>query len=319
MREIYVLGGAGFIGSAIARAFAQQGERVTVIDGFLPRTGANAENIDRSACNVLRKRIEDLTKEEQIALSGADVIVDAMAWTSHLDALNDPAYDLTLNVASHLFLLNSLPENCRAQLIYLGSRGQYGRDCEQPIREGGKMMPDDIQGIHKTTADHYFRIFSRLKHLNTVCFRFPNCYGVGQKRSGNDIGLIGGFIRTALANQEIEVFGEHRCRNIVFSEDVAQCVLALSYLDASGYQDFNLAGIRSNVFSLAQKIVTLAGSGSCRVVPMPERMSAIDMGDVPVCEDKLCQAIRKIVYTDLDRSLEKTIHYFRRNSYDLAL
>ena len=311
MSEVYVLGGAGFIGSAVARAFARQGDRVTVVDGFLPRTGANGVNLEQSSCTILRKRVEDMTQDERAALAQADVIVDAMAWTSHLDAVKDPAYDLALNVASHLSFLSGFPENSRARLIYLGSRGQYGRSCEQPIREGSKMMPDDIQGIHKTTADHYFRVFSKLKHIRTVCLRFPNCYGTGQKRTGNDIGLIGGFIRDALADNEIEVFGENRYRNIVFSEDVARCVVLLSRLEAPGYHDFNLSGTRINLYELAQKIVCLVGSGHCHAAPMPEKLSAIDMGDVPVCEDKLRKVIRNFTYTDLDMSLGETINYFR--------
>lgn len=312
MSEVWVLGGAGFVGSAVARAFADRGDSVTVVDGFLPETGAERGLLGGYAVRLIDRRVEELTEAEWDGMARADVIVDAMAWTSHVAALQNPFYDLELNVQSHLRLLTGLPKECGAHIIYLGSRGQYGRNCDVPIMEGGKLMPDDIQGIHKTAADHYCRIFSKLKKLHISCLRFPNCFGEGQKTAGDDIGLIGGFIRDALAGKRIDVFGAHRSRSLVCAEDVAACVLRLSGQVPEQYEDYNLAGVRVNLVELVRMITELAGSGSCQVTEMPETIRAIDMGDVPVCEDKLRGCIGEFDYTGLSGSLQKTIAYFRR-------
>ena len=73
------------------------------------------------------------------------------------------------------------------------------------ITESTAMVPEDVQGIHKAAADHHFRVFAKLKRLNVLSLRFANCYGPNQPRAGEDIGLIGGFIRDALAGKTIVV------------------------------------------------------------------------------------------------------------------
>ena len=312
-RNVWVLGGAGFVGSAVACAYAQCGDDVTVVDGFLPQTGADCANLRGFGCKLIDQRIEKLDAQTLETLAYADVIIDAMAWTSHVAALKSPEYDLELNVKSHMHLLMNLPEGCGAHIVYLGSRGQYGRMCDTPICEGSRMMPDDIQGIHKTAADHYGRVLARVRKLKVTCLRFPNCYGPGQKVSGADIGLIGGFIRDALAGRTIEIFNRRRFRNIVYVKDVAECVLRLGNLAPAeaGYDDYNMAGIRVNLVDLARLIVEGAQSGTYAVTEMPEEIRAIDIGDVPVCEDKLQHRI-PLAYSDTARSLEETISYFRR-------
>ncbi len=318
-QRVCVLGGAGFVGSAIAKAFAENRAEVFVVDGFLAHTGARKENLAGIPIKMICKRIEELNGDEFKTIGEQNVIVDAMGWTSHLDALRDPEYDMRLNLMSHLHFLTRVPEDSKAQVIYLGSRGQYGKNGERQITEASKMEPDDIQGIHKTASDHYFRVYSKLKGINVASIRFPNCYGPGQKYLGQDIGIIGSFIKDALRGQNIEVFGEQRFRNVVYVDDVANCVVRLAERGTTGYETYNLSGIRVSLVELVEKIIRLSGKGTYQVAPMPRELQKIDMGDVPVGQEKLLGAVGAFSYSDMDKTLMTTINYFRRRLNDLAL
>lgn len=309
MKNVWVIGGAGFIGSRIAFAFQQQGDHVVILDGFLPQTGASLNNLECFHGELIKQCIEDF--QDFQALQKADVIVDAMAWTSHIAAMQDPFYDLQLNAASHLFLLQGLDSGIESKIIYLGSRGQYGKECEQPITENGKMFPDDIQGIHKTAADSYFRIFAKKKKLRVACLRFPNCYGIGQKVTGDDIGLIGSFIRDAIAGREIEVFSANRYRSIIYADDVSKVVVLLANVALERYSDFNMAGTHISILALVSKIIGFAGSGRYTIVEMPENMRNIDMGDAPVDEQKLRKLIPFPNYRPVDETIKLTVDYFK--------
>lgn len=130
-------------------------------------------------------------------IRASDVIVDCMAWTSHRKALQDPIYDLHLTEIRTCIYFKHLHSG--QKIVYLGSRSQYGIPDVSAINEETSMVPVDIQGIHKLAAESYYRVYSRLKNLNVISsLRFPNCFGENQPNQGEDVGLVGGFIRDLL-------------------------------------------------------------------------------------------------------------------------
>ena len=123
-----ICGGAGFLGSHIARGFASCGNRVTIVDGLMPGTGGSLDNLAdlRHAVEVRATAVESMDDLPSL-VRWADVVVDAMAWTRHLAALRDPLLDMQLNLASHLTLIQALRNHPGCLVIYVGSRSQYGR------------------------------------------------------------------------------------------------------------------------------------------------------------------------------------------------
>src|SRR5437870_13688580 len=125
----------------IAGAFAAARWRVTVIDGFVPGTGGRRENLRGLASDVtlIDRRVEHVRSLRKI-LGQNDLVVDCMAMTSHLRALRQPLLDLELNAASHLHLIQAIPTGKAANVLYLGSRSQYGRQHGE-IHESTPCVP----------------------------------------------------------------------------------------------------------------------------------------------------------------------------------
>ncbi len=308
-----ILGGAGFVGSNIARHLIERGHPVTVVDGLLPRTGARREHLAGLPVTLIDSPIEKVPNLTAL-VAESDLVVDAMAWTRHLLALRDPLFDCACNLTAHLHLLAQIPEGCGARFVYLGSRGQYGKAAGSVIDESTPMVPEDVQGVHKTAADHHFRVFAKLKRLNVVSLRFPNCYGPNQPFEGEDVGLIGGFIRDALAGRTIEVFGDQSRRSVLYVGDLCEVVERLGRASFTGFAAFNLAGHDVTVKALAERIVELTGRGAVRCAEPPAHVRAIDIGAATFSDLALARSLGPIQLSEFSASLARTIEYFRAST-----
>ncbi len=307
---VLIAGGAGFLGSHIAKRFFYEGYKVIVVDGMLDGSGGNEKNL-HSIQNDIRFIKLDICDVESIAdlIRESNVVVDCMAWTAHRKALNDPIYGLRLNAESHLHLLKYLHSG--QKVIYLGSRSQYGIPDVSVINEETSMVPVDVQGIHKLAAESYYRVYSRLRNLNVISLRFPNCFGENQPTQGEDVGLVGGFIRDLLDRKLVEVFGSRRRRALVYAPDLAEVVLRLSRTPISGFSAFNIKGKDIHIKSLVELLIELIGYGAYQLTSLPADITAIDVGNAVFDNTKLGEIIEEIPLTDLQEALTVTIKYFK--------
>jgi len=310
--SVFIAGGAGFLGSHIAKRFHRAGYAVTVLDGLMEFSGGKEKNL-YPILDEIRFLKTDIREASGMAdlIRESDVVVDCMAWTAHRSALQNPIYDLRLNAESHLYLLQHL--HAEQKIIYLGSRSQYGTPDVDVIVEDTPMKPVDIQGTHKIAAESYFRVYSRLKGLNVISLRFPNCFGEKQPVDGEDVGLVGGFIRDLLMRRLVEVYGKRRKRSLVYAPDLAEVALLLSQSPLIGFSAYNLAGTETYIHSLVEQLIELIGFGTYQLRGMPIDISSIDVGNAVFSNEKLRAVIGKIPITDLQLALRTTIDYFKEN------
>jgi UDP-glucose 4-epimerase len=311
-RRVVVLGGAGFIGSRIVAAIVSRGDDVVVVDGLMPGAGGNEAHLAavRGAIEFVPRAIEDVSDLPGL-LRSASLIVDCMAWTRHVAAFDNPLYDLRLNLESHLRLLQAARGLSDAQILYLGSRGEYGRPATPRITETTPLDPRDVQSVHKAAADHHFRLFAELDKFGVISLRLPNCFGPGQPVDGKDIGLVGEWIRSALDDRPIVLYGSGRRRPLLFADDAAAVVSRLSDRPFTGYQAFNLGGRDVDLAELAHAIVAIAGRGSVRQEPMPHEVAVMDIGAAVFDDTGLRTLIGGLPESDLQASLRATIGYFK--------
>lgn len=311
-RQILICGGAGFLGSHIVRRLAAAGDRVTVLDGLLPGTGGSAEHLtDVRHAIELRTQAIEAAGDLDALVGAADVVIDAMAWTRHVAALADPLHDMRLNLSSHLTLLQSLRRQPPRMFIYLGSRSQYGRMASGVVTEDTPMAPQDPQGVHKVAAETHFKNFAATDGLTVASLRLPNCFGESQPVAGEDIGLVGGFIRALCQGEAIKVYGSGRRRNILYARDVAEIVAAVAAQPLTGFTPLNVAGDDIDIRDLAFQLQELVGTGSVETGEMPDHIKAIDTGEAVVSTARLAALIGPLQGTPLAAALAATVNYFK--------
>jgi nucleoside-diphosphate-sugar epimerase len=144
-----------------------------------------------------------------------------------------------------------------------------------------------------------------------ISLRIPNCFGPHQPFDGEDVGLVGNFIRDLLGHKTIDLFRGNRWRTILYVKDLAQVVFRLSQKPSRGFRPFVLAGIRIRIEQLVKTLIRTMGIGSYTIKAMPKKIKAIEMGNAVVDDSELKVFIGGIQTTDLVTGLKQTINYFR--------
>lgn len=310
-KSVVLCGGAGFIGSHLVDALVRLNCRVIVIDPCVPGTGGNPENLSSSHSNItwLKVPIEKVENLDSI-LSTCHLVIDSMGFTRHHEGINDPFLDLDLNYSNHLTLIQAL-RRVPTPTVYLGSRGQYGKLIDT-VSEDTPQHPLDPQGVHKVAAESMYRIYSTKDDWPCISIRLGNCFGPRQLSLGSDIGLIGGFIRSILSQEVIELYGDYtRKRYLIYVDDLVEQLLQLIIKMPEHFCPINLVGESVLLKEILDTLIKTAGQGSYSFRPYPETILQVEPGEATISQSRLRQYVKTVRLTPLNESLHNTLQYFK--------
>ena len=282
-RRVMITGGLGFIGSTLAHQLVALGARVLIVDSLIPEYGGNPFNIagieDRVHVNVADVRQSSTMNH---LVRDHDVIFNLAGQVSHIDSMEDPYTDLEINCRAQLSILEACRRfNPAVKVVFAGTRQVYGRPDGLPVTEQHLVKPTDINGINKAAGEYYHLVYNDVFGVRACSLRLTNVYGPRQLIKHNRQGFIAWFLRLALTDQEIQIFGDGtQLRDFVFVDDAANAFLRAGANDASNGKVFNVGGLEAISHSnLVTQIVSIAGSGRYRHVEWPAEKKAIDIGD----------------------------------------
>jgi nucleoside-diphosphate-sugar epimerase len=314
-RPVLVTGGAGFIGSNVARALVDLGAEVTVLDSMAPNYGANPFNLEGLSGKVrFIEADQGDSKEIGKAVRGFRDIFNLVGQVSHVDSMEDPLTDLRTNVVVHIALLEALRRHQPdAKVVFAGTRGQYGRPGPKPVDESAPIAPIDVNGINKHAGESYHFLYARNYGLRVSSLRLTNTYGPRHTMRTARQGVFAWFVRQALDSQEIRLFGggDH-LRDCNHVADVVRALLSAMVSPAADGEVFNLGSQKTvSLYAIAQTIVTQAGSGAVVKVPYPEHLKAIEIGDYVGNYAKAKRVLAWEPEIALEQGVEDTVEYYR--------
>jgi UDP-glucose 4-epimerase len=223
-----ILGGAGFMGTRLARALVEQDLRVRVFD---------RPNLIQPSALAGMNKIEwffgDFLNQENVAqaVSGCDVIYHLISTTLPKSSNENPVYDVESNIVSTIRFLDIASKQHVKKVIFPSSGGTvYGIPRYTPIDEDHPTYPIASYGISKLTIEKYLNLFHTLYGLDYCVLRIGNPYGPGQRVDASQ-GAVGVFLNKALRGKPIEVWGDGSVvRDYVYIDDVVKAFLmATSY------------------------------------------------------------------------------------------
>ena len=143
------------------------------------------------------------------------------------------------------------------------------------------MRPTDVNGINKAAGEYYHLVYNNVFGVRACSLRLTNIYGPRQLLKHNRQGFIGWFIRLAIEDREIQIYGDGRqIRDFVYVDDAADAFLRAGASDASNGQVFNVGGTEPIAHrELVELLIAVAGTGRYRFVEWPPEKKAIDIGD----------------------------------------
>ncbi|MHA2610202.1 MAG: NAD-dependent epimerase/dehydratase family protein [bacterium JZ-2024 1] len=314
-KRVLITGGAGFIGSNLALRLCSLNARVCVLDNFHPWYGANEFNLEpvKEKITLIRGDIRDMATLAE-ACREKDVIYHLAAQVSHLDSMTDPFYDMEVNVKGTLNLLEATRKfSPEAFFVYGGTRGQYGKIFSRPVKEDHPLFPLDIYGVHKTTGELLSLVYHSSFGLKTCSLRINNTFGPRHQMKHPRYGVLNYFIRLALDNQTISVFGDgSQLREYNYVDDVVDALLLVVENPVSIGKVYNLgSGSPMRFLDMVRKIIQTCGSGSYQLLPWPEERKRIEVGDFFADFSLIQKELGWTPRTPFEEGLRKTIDFYR--------
>ena len=314
-RRVMVTGGLGFIGSNLAHRLVGLGARVLLVDSLIPEYGGNLFNVN-GLDDRLRINIADVRQQSTMnyLVRDQDVIFNLAGQVSHIDSMQDPYTDLEINCRSQLSILEACRRyNAGVKVVFAGTRQVYGKAEHLPVSESHLVRPCDVNGINKAAGEYYHLVYNNVFGVRACSLRLTNVYGPRQLIKHNRQGFIGWFIRLAVENREIQIYGDGRqLRDFVYVDDATEAFLCAGATDASNGQVFNVGGLEPiSHRDLVQTLIAVAGSGRYRFVDWPPEKKAIDIGDFYADSSLIERTLGWRPTTALREGLRATVEFYR--------
>jgi UDP-glucose 4-epimerase len=315
-KKILIFGGLGLIGSSTARKCITEGARVIIADNRSPMYGGNDFNLADLA-GKFELAIGDIRDADFVnsLIKGQDYIYNFAAQVNHNKSIEDPILDNQLNCIGHINVLMACKNlNNSAKIAYPGSRLQYGKIHELPVKETHSRQPLSMYAIHKNTAEQYYTMFYEHYGIRSVCFRITNPYGPRAQMKTSGYSIINWFIRQAIDDQPITIFGDgNQIRDYIYIDDLIDAlVVAVSNPGTDG-QIYNVgSGIPVCFRQMAETIINIAGKGSMKQVPWPNNYDYFETGDFYSDISSIKSAINWQPNTTLTVGIKKTIDYYQQ-------
>jgi UDP-glucose 4-epimerase len=316
-RRVMITGGLGFIGSNLAWQLVALGADVLIVDSLIPEYGGNLFNIagieDRVTLNIADIRMDSTMN---VLVRERDVIFNLAGQVSHIDSMLDPHTDLEINCRAQLTMLEACRRHNRGvRIVFAGTRQVYGRPERLPVDERHLVNPADINGINKAAGEYYHLLYNNVFGIRASSLRLTNVYGPRQLIKHDRQGFIGWFIRLAIEDGEIQVFGDgSQLRDFVYVDDAADAFLRAGACDACDGGVFNVGGQEPvSHRDLVALLIEVAGSGRVRYVDWPPEKKRIDIGSFYSDSSKFRNLTGWTPPVTLRDGLKRTIDFYRAN------
>lgn len=275
--HVLLLGGTGFIGSALAVRLRQEGRAVHVVG---------------------RKDVHLL---EHLLPTCSTVIHLASATTPGASSAQPALEQANLDLTRHL--VQCLQEQPDTHLIYFSSGGTvYGNPLELPVCEDSAIAPISPYGVAKAAQEDICK--GLLAHGNPVTILRPsNAYGPSQTpKSG--FGLVRTLLEHARMGTTMEIWGDgENVRDYLYIDDVVEATLSLMrLLQHSG--TYNLGSGQGHSVNQVKNLVEQVTGLPVKTIFRPAR--GIDVRAVVLDSTRLCERLGWWPSVELVQGVETT-------------
>jgi len=252
--KFVITGGAGFIGSHIAKHLVSKNHNVTIVDNL---SRGRLENLSKIKEQIEFKKIDildfNLLKE---VISNSDGVFHQAALTSVPESFTqkEKYYNVNVNGTENIF---KLAKEFGKKVVYASSSSIYGNTTSIPIQENFEKNPINPYGVTKLDDEKLAEKYHNLG-VSIIGLRYFNVYGIGQ--TNDYAGVITKFIDQINLNKSPIIFGDGtHTRDFISVEDVATANL-LSMESNTDFSFLNIGtGISTSIKTLGEMMIDLSG------------------------------------------------------------
>ena len=306
-RKIVVTGGAGFIGSSLARALIARGDEISVLDNFSTGRRENLQDLAGTLA-VVEGDILDAALLDRV-FAGAEVVFHEAAIPSVPRSLAAPLASHNANATGTLNVLEAARRCQVRRVVYAGSSSAYGEPPSLPVVETMAPAPLSPYAVSKLAGEQYCRVYARVFGVQTVILRYFNVFGPRQDPNSQYAAVIPRFITSALDGRSPTVYGDgEQSRDFCFIDNVVEANLRAADAEGASGKVFNIAcGSGTSL----NHILALLGESLGR--PVAAHYEPARPGDVRHSLADISQAKAVLGYTapvDFLTGLARTLAWF---------
>lgn len=249
-----VTGGAGFIGSNVAKKLLSNHCEVRILDNL--STGYR-ENLDGLDVDFVEADIRDEAMVNS-ACEGVDVVFHLAASVGRQKSLDRPMEDSSVNVLGAVNLLEAMRKQGVPRIVYSSSAAIFGELLSPTIDEAHPQNADSPYGVSKLAAEKMILAYAGIYDITGVCLRYFNIYGVNQRYDtyGNVIPI---FAQRILDGDKISIYGDgEQTRDFLNVRDVANANYLAGMSEKHGVYNLGSGG-SITINRLAEIMQDIAG------------------------------------------------------------
>ncbi len=311
-KRILITGGAGFIGTTLAKRLVDANE-IVALDNLHRDALSGSELAEHPNFTFHELDVLDPTALAALlpgsthvvhcaAIAGVDTVIESPVRTMRVNVIG------TYNVLEAAAAVSATLE----RFVDFSTSEVFGRQAIN-VEEGHVTTTGSVgearwtYAVSKLAGEHMTHAYHDEFGLPTVTVRPFNVYGPGQIGGG----AIRAFIEAALAGQDLTIHGDGtQIRAWCYVDDMVEALLACLERPEAVGQTFNIGNVRSTVtiLDLAERIKRLTGCPG-EIVFRPLHYSDVEVRIPNV--NKARELLGFEAKVDLDEGLARTIAWYR--------
>ena len=227
MRNVLVVGGAGFIGSHLCDALLENGDRVFCLDNLMRGTKDNLTLAMKSSnFSFVKADASDESYMTSFMKEHSIDFVFHLAANSDIQAsAMDPKIEFDCTLSTTWAILSAMRKNNIKKMFFASTSAVYGEQCDVLLSENSTLLePISYYGAAKMSSEALIHAFSHMNDMDVCVFRFPNVIGPRLTH-----GVIFDFINKLTATPDkLEVLGNGtQSKPYVYVHDLVRAIMLM--------------------------------------------------------------------------------------------
>jgi nucleoside-diphosphate-sugar epimerase len=313
-----VTGGAGFIGSHLAEALCQRGDKVVVLDDLSSGTLDNlAWHVPAHELEFVHGDAGDDVLLNQL-LNDCDCVFHLAAMPSVQQSIIDPLESNRRNLDTTLHLFVAARDAGVRRVVFASSSSVHGEAKAEAKKETVRPEPLSPYAVQKYAVEQYAQLFHRLYALPVVTLRYFNVFGPRQNYDSPYAGVVARFCEAILNFRPITIYGDgQQSRDFTYIDNVVSANLLATAAPEGKIAGriFDCAtGTSVSVIELAGALADLTGS------PLAQSLEPSRAGDIRDSRANISAIESELGYRVLvswKEGLRRTLDFYRLQTADV--